>query len=127
MLKDGYKLNSISLVSFIVIILCAFALMTTVHVSAAEDIYTDNDIVSFSGGGTCTLYATLTYSAGSYVSTNRHYVKNPKSGYTVYTTTIKTTKDTSRKMIWVKRSCAQAKSQPSDSNSYTAMQLTLKW
>lgn len=126
MLKD--KLNSISLVSFIVIILCAFALMTTVHVSAAEDIYTDNDIVSFSGGGgTCTLYATLTYSAGSYVSTNRHYVKNPKSGYTVYTTTITTTKDTSRKMIWVKGSCAQAKSQPSNSNSYTAMQVTLKW
>ncbi len=120
------KLNSTKIVLAVLMCLSVLAFATTKQASAGEDIYTDYTRVSFSGGGTCDLYATLTYSFGSYVSTGKYYVKNPKSGYTIYTFSITTKKNTTRKKIWVNGSYAQSTDQPS-SSSYTEMQIILSW
>lgn len=124
MMKENCKFTKIIVIAMM--LLAVFASLLTTQVKAAEDILTRSDKVAFSGGGTCELFATLTYSFGNYVSTNKYYVKNPKSGYTMYTESITVDKQTDKKIIYVNGGCAQAKSQP-DSSSYTDMQVKLPW
>lgn len=82
------------------------------------------DKVSFSIGGSCTLSATFrTLSSGSVTVLQQKYIKSPKSGYTIYTKDIVTTKNTSNKKIYVTGSCAQAKSTPS-SSSYVDLEVS---
>lgn len=82
------------------------------------------DKVSFNGGGSCTLSATFRrLSSGSVTTLQQKYIKSPKSGYTIYTTDIKTTKNSSNRKIFVTGSCAQAKSAPS-SSSYVKLEVS---